>query len=254
MLKVSKVLNKGHLLAEAVGELEGRFKIFLVEDDDKIANILKEELERYSYLVYRAEEYNHIKTEFLAYSPDLVVLDINLPRFDGYYWCRQIRTISKIPILIISARSNELDQVRAIENGADDFIVKPFNLELAMAKIRSALRRSYGEYAKGGSNNILQIKGVYLNRNQNTITFKNKAIELSPKEFGLLSTLFENAGEIVTREDLLLAIWDDTEFVDDNTLTVNVTRVRKKLEEIGLIDVIETKRGQGYKLVPAWED
>lgn len=234
--------------------MKEQFQIYLVEDDDKIAEILTEELERYSYQVLRAEDYSNIKSEFISFEPDLLLLDINLPRFDGYYWCRQIRTISKVPIIFISARSGDLDQVRAIENGADDFIVKPFNLELAMAKIRSALRRTYGEYATIGSSNVLEVKGLFINRNQNTISYQGKAMELSPKEFGLLVTLAEKAGEIVSREELLLSLWDDTEFVDDNTLTVNVTRVRRRLEDLGLRDVIETKRGQGYRLIPGWEE
>lgn len=229
--------------------MEKKFRIFIVEDDEKIANILKDELQRYFYIAYIAKDYANIKREFLEFNPDLVILDINLPRYDGYYWCRQIRTVSKVPIIFISARSGDIDQVRAIENGADDFIVKPFNLELAMAKIKSILRRAYGEYAIATSSDVLEIKGLFLNRNQNTVTYKDKTEELSPKEFGLLVALAQNEGSIVSREELLLAIWDDTDFVDDNTLSVNVTRLRKRLEDIGLKNVIETKRGLGYKLV-----
>lgn len=229
--------------------MEKKFRIFIVEDDEKIANILKDELQRYFYIAYIAKDYANIKGEFLEFNPDLVILDINLPRYDGYYWCRQIRTVSKVPIIFISARSGDIDQVRAIENGADDFIVKPFNLELAMAKIKSILRRAYGEYAIATSSDVLEIKGLFLNRNQNTVTYKDKSEELSPKEFGILVALAQNEGSIVSREELLLAIWDDTDFVDDNTLSVNVTRLRKRLEDIGLKNVIETKRGLGYKLV-----
>lgn len=229
--------------------MEKKFRIFIVEDDEKIANILKDELQRYFYIAYIAKDYANIKREFLEFNPDLVILDINLPRYDGYYWCRQIRTVSKVPIIFISARSGDIDQVRAIENGADDFIVKPFNLELAMAKIKGILRRAYGEYAIATSSDVLEIKGLFLNRNQNTVTYKDKTEELSPKEFGLLVALAQNEGSIVSREELLLAIWDDTDFVDDNTLSVNVTRLRKRLEDIGLKNVIETKRGLGYKLV-----
>lgn len=229
--------------------MEKKFRIFIVEDDEKIAKILKDELQRYFYIAYIAKDYANIKREFLEFNPDLVILDINLPRYDGYYWCRQIRTVSKVPIIFISARSGDIDQVRAIENGADDFIVKPFNLELAMAKIKGILRRAYGEYAIATSSDVLEIKGLFLNRNQNTVTYKDKTEELSPKEFGLLVALAQNEGSIVSREELLLAIWDDTDFVDDNTLSVNVTRLRKRLEDIGLKNVIETKRGLGYKLV-----
>lgn len=224
-------------------------RVYIVEDDEKIAEILRIELERYSYKVFIAMNYTDIKSEFVEIGPDLVLMDVNLPRFDGFYWCRQIRTISKVPIIFISARTMDLDQVRAIENGADDFIVKPFSLELALAKIKSVLRRAYGEYAFGGSSNVIQLRGLLLNRNQNTISYKGQTIELSPKEFGLLATLVENVDQIVNRETLLLALWDDTDFVDDNTLTVNVTRLRKRLEGLGLNGVIETKRGQGYRFV-----
>lgn len=227
---------------------ERSYRIMLVEDDPKIAEILAEELERYGYTTTSVQDFSRIKEEFLATSPDMVLLDINLPRFDGYYWCRQIRQHSSVPILFISARAGELDQVRALENGGDDYITKPFNLELVLAKVRSALRRAYGEYATVREADLFQVGSLRLNRSENRVSRGGVELELTPKEFRLLWLLAERVGEIVSREEILEALWDDVEFVDDNTLTVNVARVRRRLEELGLPEAIETKRGQGYRL------
>lgn len=227
---------------------EDSYRIMLVEDDEKIAAILAAELERYGYNVVKAKDFSRVKEEFLAVRPHLVLLDINLPRFDGYYWCRQIRSVSKVPILFLSARSGDLDQVRALENGGDDYITKPFNLELALAKVKSALRRAYGEYALAAERSVLQAGDLLLNRTENRVSRGSASAELTPKEFRLLWTLAERPGEIISREELLEALWDDVDFVDDNTLTVNVARVRRRLAELGLPDAIETKRGQGYRL------
>lgn len=227
---------------------ERSYRIMLVEDDPKIAGILAEELERYGHTTVTVQDFARIKEEFLAATPDMVLLDINLPRFDGYYWCRQIRAHSSVPILFISARAGELDQVRALENGGDDYITKPFNLELVMAKVRSALRRAYGEYATARESDLLQVGSLLLNRSENRVSRGGVVLELTPKEFRLLRLLAERRNEIVSREEILEALWDDVEFVDDNTLTVNVARVRRRLEELGLPEAIETKRGQGYRL------
>lgn len=227
---------------------ERTYRIMLVEDDRKIGQILAEELQRYGYATVSVQEFAAIREEFLAARPDLVLLDINLPRFDGYYWCRQIRQHSSVPILFISARAGELDQVRALENGGDDYITKPFNLELVLAKVRSALRRTYGEYASARETDLLQVGGLLLNRDTNRVTYNGIELELTPKEFRLLRLLAERVNQIVSREEILDALWDDVEFVDDNTLTVNVARVRRRLEEVGLPGAIETKRGQGYCL------
>lgn len=228
--------------------MEQSYQIMLVEDDPKIAAILTEELTRYGYSVTAAGDFTRIKDEFIAQNPDLILLDINLPRFDGYYWCRQIRTISKVPIIFISARNGDIDQVRALESGGDDYMTKPFNLELVIAKVKSALRRAFGEYALARSPEILRIGDLTLNKSQNRVGRGERELELTAKEFSLLWLLAERPGEIVTREEILEALWDDVEFVDDNTLTVNVARVRRRLEELGLPDAIETKRGMGYRL------
>lgn len=224
------------------------YRIMMVEDDAKIGAILADELRRYGYQVIETGGDANVKEAFLAHRPHLVLLDINLPRYDGFYWCRQLRAVSKVPIIFISARADDLDQVRALEHGGDDYITKPFNLELVLAKVRSSLRRAYGEYALGRDDELVHVGNLVLNRSNNEVSYKGRCVELTPREFRLLLCLAERAGQIVTRAELLEALWDDVEFVDDNTLTVNVTRVRRRLAELGLGDVIETKRGQGYKL------
>ncbi len=220
----------------------------IVEDDPKIAAILSEELVRFGYDVVSVDEPAQVKESFVALRPDLVLLDINLPRYDGFYLCRQLRTLSKIPIIFISARSDDLDQVRALENGGDDYITKPFDLELVVAKVHSAIRRSFGEYAVVPDSEVMTVAGLILSRNQCRVSYRNREIDLSPKEFRLLYNLAESHGEIVDRDQLLEALWDDVDFVDDNTLTVNVARLRRRMTELGLSDVIETKRGRGYRL------
>lgn len=227
---------------------QAEYRIMIVEDDAKIAAILADELCRYGFQVVRTAADADVKEAFLAHRPHLVLLDVNLPRYDGFYWCRQLRTVSKAPIIFISARADDLDQVRALEHGGDDYITKPFNLELVVAKVHSSLRRAYGEYAAGRDDRLLHVKDLVLDRTNNNVSCGGRRVELTPREFRLLACLAERPGEIVTRAELLEALWDDMEFVDDNTLTVNVTRVRRRLAELGLPDVIETKRGQGYRL------
>lgn len=194
------------------------------------------------------EDFTRVKEAFCSSQPDLVLLDINLPKFDGYYWCRQIRTLSKVPIIFVSARDQDVDQVRALESGGDDYISKPFNLELAIAKINSLLRRTYGEYAVSKPLDVLAIGDVVINRADSSASRGDVRVELTAKELELLWILAQRNGTIVSREELLDVLWDDEEFVDDNTLTVNVSRLRRRLDELGLGQAIETRRGQGYRL------
>ena len=228
------------------------YKIFIIEDDEKILSLMKDKLERYDYIVRIVEDYSNIKAEFVETKPHLVLLDINLPNYDGFFWCREIRTISNVPIIFISARFSDMDQVMAIENGGDDYIVKPFSFDILLAKVKGVLRRTYGEYAKNNSKDIYELDGVFLYKTQNIVEWQDKKIELSKKEFALLYILISNLGEIVSREVLLEELWDDMDFVDDNTLSVNIARLRKRLEDIGIYDSIETKRGQGYSMVKTW--
>lgn len=237
------------------------YRIAIIEDDVKIAQLLKAKLEQYSYDVLVAENFRHINEEIEAAKPHLILLDINLPYFDGYYWCRQIRKASNAPIIFISARDGEMDQVMALENGGDDYITKPVQLELLVAKVKVHLRRVYGEYAlqSGGEQDVqhaaneqetvkLETSGLVLWLNRNELHFEQRQVDLTRNELLLLENLMRHHGEVVGRDLLLEALWDDVQFVDDNTLTVNMTRLRKKLAELGLPQAVETIRGQGYKL------
>ena len=231
-------------------------KIMIVEDDDKIADILAGYLGRYGYEPIRPSSLRDIKAEFLAACPHLVLLDINLPYMDGFYWCRQIRTVSNAPVIFISARSGDMDQVLALDNGGDDYITKPFSIDVVIAKVRAALRRAYGEYSISAEADpdVFEVEGLYMYRGKNVVEWSGAQAFLTPKEFRLLDLLARRLGQIVPRDCLLEALWDDVEFVDDNTLTVNVTRVRRKLQSIGITGAIETVRGTGYRLAHAWRD
>ncbi|MGO4374820.1 response regulator transcription factor [Paenibacillus sp. 2TAB19] len=237
------------------------YRIFIVEDDAKIAAILKNNMEKYGFEAASASQFRDLLPELVAFDPHLVLLDINLPYFDGFYWCRQIRARSSMPIVFISARAGEMDQVMAIENGGDDYITKPIHLDLLMAKVRGVLRRAYGEYAAAGMSSStagtaasgggaeLEVHGLRLHLSRNELEWNGNRVELTKNEQLLAECLMRHFGLIASREQLLETLWDDVQFVDDNTLTVNVTRLRKKLEELSLPRAIETIRGQGYKLV-----
>lgn len=222
-------------------------KIMIVEDDTKIAELLHSHIEKYGYEATVTKDFNHVLDLFRNIMPDLVLLDVNLPSFDGYYWCRQIRSISTCPILFISARAGEMDQVMALENGADDYITKPFYYDVVMAKIRSHLRRSYGAYAPKMEERIVEQEGLTLYPERMELKLGEQITTLTKKEVVLLETLLKRFPRVVSRETLLEKLWDDQSYVDDNTLNVNITRVRKKLQELGIHDAIETVRGAGYR-------
>jgi len=224
-------------------------RIYIVEDDQKIASLLADTLRKYQYEVEIVQNFEGIVEESIAFAPHIILLDINLPSYDGYYWCRQLRQHTKCPILFISARSGEMDQIFALENGGDDFITKPFNYEIVLAKIRSHLRRSYGEYSSRQEERTIS-KGqltLYLERME--LHKKDIEIPLQKKECIILDLLMGQAPKVVSREKLLEELWDDQAFVDENTLNVNMTRVRKKLADYGIHSVIETVRGAGYRFV-----
>lgn len=223
----------------------------IIEDDKKISELIKNHLERYGYKALLVKDFSNIKNEFLEHKPDLVLMDINLPFFDGFYWCNDIRSSSKVPIIFLSARDSDMDQVMAIENGGDEFITKPFSYDVLIAKIKGVLRRVYGSYAEN-DNDRVKINDLILNTSNNVLEYKGRRTELSKNEFALLLYLTKNINKIVSRDTLLEILWSDTEFIDDNTLSVNVTRVRKRLEEVGITDAIETKRGQGYIFINNW--
>lgn len=219
------------------------YKIFLVEDDEKLNEHIKEYLQMYQYEVYTVKNFKNTEKEFEEINPDLVLLDINLPYCDGFYLCRVFRKKSNIPIIITSARTAEMEQIMGIELGADDYITKPFSLKMLVTKISAALRRT-NELSKDFEG--LSVNGLELKENNFRARYNGKEIEFSKNEFALLKKFVENKETILKREELLELIWDDSDFVNDNTLTVNVTRVKNKLREIGIEDVIKTKRGVGY--------
>lgn len=231
--------------------VDAMHRIYLVEDEPKLVAMLAAHLGRYGYEVVPARRFDDLKNEFLASGAGLVLLDVNLPWYDGFYWCRQIRTASNAPVIFISARSGEMDQVLAIDNGGDDYIVKPFNLEVVTAKVRGALRRAYGEYANAGEQTVTSAAGLAFDPLRLVVAFDGRQVELSRNEGQLLEVLLRANGKVVGREALLEALWDDAAFVDDNTLTVNVNRLRRKLTELGLGDAVRTVRGAGYALQPS---
>ncbi|MBP2242771.1 DNA-binding response OmpR family regulator [Cytobacillus eiseniae] len=227
-------------------------KMMIVEDDPKIAEHLQSYIEKYGYHVFKVTDFDHVIDHFNEYAPDLVLLDINLPSYDGYYWCRQIRKASICPVIFISARTGEMDQVMALENGGDDFITKPFHPEIVMAKIRSQLRRAYGEYAVQAQERVLEKEGLKLFPERMELSFNKKLVSLSKKETDIIESLMERYPRVAGREDLLEKLWDDHVYVDENTLNVNITRVRKKFQELGIKDAVETVRGAGYRLIVSW--
>ena len=221
------------------------YKILVIEDDQKLQIHIKDFLQRYNYEVKLVHDFMNIDKKISKFEADLILLDINLPYYDGFHLCRLIRKESNVPIIIISARSGDVEQVMGIELGADDYITKPFNIEILLAKIKAALRRAYGEYNQT-QNHTYSFQGLLLDQENFKLKYKNSEIELTKNEFKLLKMLIENKDKIVNREVLLNELWDDSHFVDDNTLTVNVTRVKHKFEELGVKDIIKTKRGIGY--------
>lgn len=226
-----------------------KHRIYIVEDDVKIAALLAETLRKYQYEVSIVENFEAIIEECKQIDPHIVLLDINLPTYDGYYWCRQLRQHTKCPILFISARSGEMDQIFALENGGDDFITKPFNYEIVLAKIRSHLRRTYGEYAPKQGERTIKQGQLILHLERMELHLKDLAIPLQKKECIILDLLMGNAPKVVSRDQLLEQLWDDQAFVDENTLNVNMTRVRKKLADYQIASYIETVRGAGYRFI-----
>lgn len=227
-------------------------RIMIVEDDIKIANHLSAYIEKYGYEVIVAKEFENIIDLFRNARPHLLLLDINLPSYDGYYWCRQVRKESICPVIFISARTGDMDQVMALENGGDDFITKPFHPDIVMAKIRSHLRRAYGEYAAKFEERMLIHNGLSLYPERLELRFGKKVAQLTKRESDIIESLFERYPRVAGRQDLLEKLWDDQAYVDENTLNVNITRVRKKFSELGIEDAIETVRGAGYRLRITW--
>lgn len=219
------------------------YRILIVEDDGVIAAAIHRHIAAWGLEVKTASDFQHVLNEFISYAPQLVLLDISLPFFNGYHWCREIRNISKVPIIFLSSASDNMNIIMAMNMGGDDFIAKPFDLDVLTAKVQAALRRAYDF---GGQTNLLECKGAVLNTSDATLTFCNTKIDLTKNDYRILQTLFENKGKIVSRDTLMAKLWETDCYIDENTLTVNVTRLRHKLEAAGLKDFITTKKGVGY--------
>ncbi|MFK4565570.1 two-component system response regulator SapR [Enterococcus sp. UD-01] len=222
-------------------------KIMIVEDEATIRELISEELQKWQFDTFGTTDFNQVLDDFQREEPQLILMDINLPVFDGYYWCQKIREVSKVPIIFISSRNTNMDMIMAMNMGADDFVTKPFQVDVLIAKINALLRRSYN-YSEVGSE-VMTHNGITLNVDNGSMEINGEVIDLSKNEYRLLYILIKKHGKILTREKLLRALWEDERFVDDNTLTVNINRLRKKIEQAGIQGYIETKVGQGY-IVP----
>ena len=220
-----------------------KYKILVVEDDIVIASEMKKYLERWGCEVQCVEDFRNVLARFAAYAPHLVLMDIGLPFYNGHYWCGQIRQISQVPIIFVSSAGDNMNIVMAVNMGGDDFVTKPFDLEVLSAKVQAMLRRSY---AFRGQTSILEYDGIILDVADASLKVGEEKLELTRNEFKIMQLLFENIGSTVSREEIMKRLWDNDCFVDDNTLTVNMTRLRKKLEAAGVENLIQTKKGLGY--------
>lgn len=219
-------------------------KIFIIEDEEKIRRELGTFLNRYGYDIVTSDNFENIVEEALEAEPNLILLDINLPYYDGYYICREIRKTSSVPIIVVTSRDSDMDELMSMNLGADDFITKPYNTEILLARIASIIRRTY----RSNDMEIFACRGLKYNLSTSEIEFDDKKQELTKNESKILYTLIKSKEKIVSRDELMKCLWQSDEFVDDNTLTVNINRLRKKLDEIGAVDYLQTKRGQGYIL------
>lgn len=219
------------------------YKILIVEDDMTIAKTMSLHLEHWGYHCICIDDFRNITKQFAAENPHLVLMDISLPYFDGYHWCREIRRLSQVPIIFISSASDNMSIIMAVNMGGDDFIAKPFDLTILSAKVQALMRRTYDFHSSG---DFLELKGVVLNLADTTVSYNENKLELSRNEFRIMQSLFENKNNVVSREKLMKHLWETDCFVDENTLTVNITRLRKKLAGIGIEDLIVTKKGLGY--------
>lgn len=219
------------------------YRILIVEDDETIAALVKKHLESWGYQVEYVSDFAHVLQEFVQKDPQLVLLDLKLPFYNGFHWCEEIRKVSQVPILFLSSAADNMNMVMAMSRGADDFIAKPFDLDVLAAKIQAVMRRSY---SFGKAANILEHKGAVLSLGSGTLTYEGEMLDLTKNELRIMQILFEHAGKVVSRDAIMTKLWENDSFVDDNTLTVNMTRLRRKLESAGMKDFIVTKKGMGY--------
>lgn len=219
------------------------YQILIIEDDKIIESALVESLTKWGFSAIGVKDLSNVMPQFYQVKPQIVLMDISLPFYNGYYWCGEIRKISKIPIIFLSSHSENMDIVMAINMGGDDYITKPFPMEVLVAKVQALLRRTY-DYRP--QTNQLEHKGAVLNLNDALLYYLDEKIDLTKNEFRIMEILIQNKNEVVSRDRIMKKLWDNDSFIDDNTLTVNMNRLRRKLESKGLIDFIETKKGLGY--------
>ncbi len=218
-------------------------KILIVEDDLTIATAVQKHLTAWGLEARCVDDFQNVLGEFAAFDPQLVLLDISLPFYDGYHWCREIRKVSKVPVVFLSSMSDNMNIVMAMNMGGDDFISKPFDFNVLMAKVQAILRRTYDF---GGQTRVLEHRGAVLNMADASLTFEGERIELTKNDYRILLTLMQSKGQVISRDTLMEKLWETDSFVDENTLTVNIARLRKKLDALGLEDFIVTKKGMGY--------
>ena len=219
------------------------YKIMIVEDDVTIRKILKESLCQWGFNAFYIEDFNQVLKTFIDEKPHLILMDVTLPFYNGYYWTKEIRKYSKLPIIFISSNTGNMDMIMAMNMGGDDYITKPFELDFVIAKVQALLRRSY-EFITQSS--IIEHEGLILNLLEGIITYQNQSEELTKNELKIIQLLLENKGNIVSRDKMMVKLWNSDCFIDDNTLTVNVNRLRKKIEKLGLMNFVKTKKGMGY--------
>lgn len=220
------------------------YNIMLVEDDEALCAQISEGLKKWGFNGISTRNFENIIEDFNRIKPQLVIMDVNLPSFDGFHWCRKIRELSKVPVVFLSSRDTNMDIIMAVNTGADDYITKPFSMQVLIAKLQAIIRRTY-DYASSGFE-YMEYKGLVLNTADGTISVDNKKAELTRNEFKILTLLMNNKGRVVTRESIMQLLWDNDEYVNDNTLTANINRLRTKLADMGQADFICTKKGLGY--------
>lgn len=221
--------------------------IMLVEDDSALCSQIIEGLKKWGFNADSAVNFENIIDDFSKIKPQLVIMDINLPCYDGFYWCNRIREISKVPVIFLSSRDTNMDIIMAVNTGADDYIAKPFSMQILIAKIQAILRRTY-DYTTP-DHDYIEHRGLILNMGESSVIYGNSKSELTKNEMKILRLLMTNKGRIVSRESIMKLLWDDDQYVNDNTLTVNINRLRSRLSDLGLEDYIETKKGQGYIVI-----
>ncbi|MGV8982186.1 response regulator transcription factor [Clostridium sp.] len=223
------------------------YKIMIVEDDKALCTNMNEMLIKWGFNTAVVDNFENITSEFAIKKPDLVIMDVNLPYFDGFYFCNKIREVSKIPIVFVSSRDTNMDIIMAMNTGGDEYIIKPFSMDILIAKINALLRRTYS-YGEQPSD-LVECDGVILNLMENTLIHKEDKIELTKNEFKVMLLLMKNRGKTISRARIMRALWDDDNFINDNTLTVNINRLRTKLYDMGLKNYIVTKKGYGYMII-----